>query len=112
VVHGVGTRCGDSRREVIRFGRALDVAGAAPATVRIAALDRDERAPGIDLGDLDPEAFGVRYVPTFVVPRAGPNGVMREVGRIVEEAREGVESVPGRVLRAERTATVTSRGRS
>ena len=78
----LGTWCGDSRREVPRLWRALDLAGGAvPFEVSYVGVDREKKDPGGQAGPAD-----VRYVPTFIVRRGG-----REVGRIVESAPQGVE---------------------
>jgi thiol-disulfide isomerase/thioredoxin len=81
----LGTWCGDSRREVPRFWKALDAAeggtGAVPFQVRYVAVDHDKRQPADLLKESD-----VRYLPTLIVRRGG-----REVGRIVESSPHGVE---------------------
>jgi hypothetical protein len=77
-----GTWCGDSRREVSRFWRALDVlAGALSVEIHYVAVDRSKREP-MDLL----EGRNLLYVPTFVVSRGG-----RELGRVVESAPQGIE---------------------
>ncbi len=102
VVVVLGTWCGDSRREVPRLWRALEVAGEVPFAVRFVAVDRAKEAPG---GALD--GLSVRYVPTFIVRRGGV-----EVGRVVEGAPEGLEVALGALLRGERRGVVSLRGRS
>lgn len=78
----LGTWCGDSRRELARFWKALDVAsGEVPFTIRLIGVDRAKQAPG------DLLAIDLAYVPTFVVSRRG-----HEVGRIVESAPLGLET--------------------
>jgi hypothetical protein len=78
----LGTWCGDSRREVPRLWKALDLAGpAAPFEVHYIAVDHDKKEPGGRVSGND-----VRYVPTFIVRRNG-----QEVGRIVEQSPDGVE---------------------
>lgn len=78
----LGTWCGDSKRELARFWRAVDQAGGAvPFQVRYVGVDRDKKEPADLLAGI-----GLEYVPTFVVRRDG-----REVGRIVEESPHGVE---------------------
>jgi len=81
----LGSWCGDSRREVSRFWRALDEAAGAPGglpfKVSYVGVDHAKREPAALV-----QASGLRYVPTFVVERGG-----REVGRIVESAPHGVE---------------------
>ena len=82
VVVFVGTWCGDSRREVSRFWKALDVMGGmVPFEVRYVGVDRDKKEPAAALAESD-----VRYLPTIIVYRDG-----RETGRIVETAPHSVE---------------------
>ena len=79
----LGTWCGDSRREVPRFWKALDAAGAAvPFTVRYVAVDRQKKEPAGAVAE-----DNVRYLPTFIVRRGG-----HEAGRIVETSPKGIES--------------------
>ena len=83
VVVYFGSWCGDSRREVPRFWKALDAAGAAvPFTVRYVAVDRQKKEPA-DAVAKD----GIRYLPTFIVRRGG-----REAGRVVETSPKGIEA--------------------
>jgi thiol-disulfide isomerase/thioredoxin len=78
----LGTWCGDSRREVPRFWKALDAEGdAVPFQVRYVGVDHDKKQPADLLKEND-----VRYLPTFIVRRGG-----HEVGRIVESSPRGVE---------------------
>lgn len=95
----LGTWCGDSRREVSRFVKALDLAGAVPFQTRFVGVDRQKRAEG-----LDAEALGIRYVPTFIVSRGG-----KEVGRVVESAPGGIEADVGALLRGEKTGVLSAR---
>jgi hypothetical protein len=75
-----GTWCSDSRREVSRLLRALELAPDAPFTIRWIGVDRARAAPGLT------EGAELRFVPTFVVRRDGV-----EVGRIIESAPHGIE---------------------
>jgi hypothetical protein len=81
----LGTWCGDSRREVPRFWKAIDIAGGAGADVPFAihyiGVDRKKKEPSAPVTNND-----ILYVPTFIVSREG-----REVGRIVEESPHGIE---------------------
>jgi hypothetical protein len=78
----LGTWCGDSRREVPRFWKALDAeGGAVPFQIRYVGVDHDKKEPAALLAE-----NGVRYLPTFIVSRGG-----HEVGRIVETSPHGVE---------------------
>lgn len=74
----LGTWCGDSRREVPRLWKALDVAGDVPFSVEIIGVDPDMNEATFTLG--------VRWVPTIMVLRDG-----EEVGRIVESAPTVIE---------------------
>jgi hypothetical protein len=77
----LGTWCGDSRREVSRFWKALDqTGGAVPFQVRYVGVDREKKEPARVKED------GVLYLPTFIVRRGG-----HEVGRIVETSPHSVE---------------------
>jgi len=78
----LGTWCGDSRREVPRLWKALDLAGpAVPFEIHYIGVDHGKQEPGGRVPGND-----VRYVPTFIVRRNG-----QEVGRIVEQSPGGVE---------------------
>lgn len=93
----LGTWCSDSKREVTRFWKALEVAapGGAPLPfqLRIIGVDRGKHAVvnGQDLTD----GLDVKYVPTFIVTRG------TEVGRVVESAPGGIEAALGALLRGE-----------
>ena len=78
----LGVWCSDSLREVPRFWRALDVAGNAPFDVNHIGLDTEFSAGDVSLEGLDIEA-----VPTFIVYRDG-----KEVGRVVENSPENIET--------------------
>lgn len=79
----LGTWCGDSRREVPRLWKALDMAGSSvPFAIHYVGVDRKKQEPADVVGGND-----VRYVPTFIVRRGG-----REVGRVVEHSPNGIES--------------------
>jgi len=95
----LGTWCGDSRRDVPRLFRALDVAGKVPFSIELLGLDHDKAAPGRDMAALD-----VRYIPTIIVRREG-----KEVGRIVESAPDGVEKSLLDLLTGKRTGLITGR---
>ncbi len=77
----LGTWCGDSRREVSRFWKALDqTGGAVPFQVHYVGVNREKKEPAGVKED------GVLYLPTFIVRRGG-----HEVGRIVETSPHGIE---------------------
>jgi thiol-disulfide isomerase/thioredoxin len=78
----LGTWCGDSRREVPRFWRSVDMAGGTvPFKVTYVTVDPQKKEPAGPVTE-----NGIRYLPTFIVRRDG-----REVGRIVETAPNGIE---------------------
>jgi hypothetical protein len=82
VVIFLGSWCSDSRRELSRLWRALDVAGGEAAfDITYVGVDRSKRLPTELLTGAD-----LRFVPTFVVKRGG-----QEVGRVVESAPSGIE---------------------
>ncbi|MFL6259535.1 MAG: TlpA family protein disulfide reductase [Thermoanaerobaculia bacterium] len=96
----LGTWCGDSRREVPRFWKALDTGGGAvPFQVRYVGVDHDKKQPADLLKESD-----VRYLPTFIVRRGG-----REVGRIVETSPHGVEQDLLALLTGKASGVLTTR---
>ncbi len=95
----LGTWCGDSRREVPRFWKALDAeGGAVPFQVRYVAVDHAKKEPAGLLKEND-----VRYLPTFIVRRGG-----HEVGRIVETSPHGVEQDLLALLAGKASGVLTS----
>lgn len=95
-----GTWCGDSRREVPRFWKALDqLGGSVPFTIRYVAVDRAKKEPATAIANDE-----VRYLPTFIVRRAG-----HEVGRIVESSPNGVEKDLGALLAGKASGLLTLR---
>lgn len=95
-----GTWCGDSRREVTRFWKAIDLAGGAtPFAIEYVAVDTGKKVPD---GSID--GVGLRYVPTFLVLRDG-----KEVGRIVESSPNGIETDLGALLRGQRSGVISKR---
>jgi hypothetical protein len=95
-----GTWCGDSRREVTRFWKALDVAGGkVPFAIEYVGVDMGKKAPE---GLID--GVELRYVPTFIVLRGG-----KEVGRVIESAPNGIEKDLGALLRGEKTGVISLR---
>lgn len=101
----IGTWCSDSKREVPRLYRALDLAGitdaaSMPFTLEVVGVDRDKKSPGLTVD--------VAYVPTFIVTRSDA-GVQREVGRIVESAPNGIEKDLLSLLDGSRSGVITGR---
>jgi hypothetical protein len=99
----LGTWCGDSRREVSRFWKALDQLGQVgsqiPFEIEYVAVDRKKEEPVERTGPVD-----LRYVPTFIVRRGG-----EEVGRVVESSPNGIESDLLALLTGEAAGTLTLR---
>jgi hypothetical protein len=92
----IGTWCGDSKRELPRLWKALDVAGAVPWRLETLGVDRDKRSPGLDIE--------IAYVPLVIVRRAGV-----ELGRIVESAPGGIERDLLALLDGTRTGVISGR---
>lgn len=96
----LGTWCSDSRREVSRLWKALDLAGpAVPFEIYFIGVDRDKNEPGGRQAGED-----IRYVPTFIVHRNG-----QEVGRIVEQSPDGVEKDLLALLTGQAHGLITAR---
>lgn len=96
----LGTWCGDSRREVPRFWRALDLAGpAVPFEVHYIGVDRRKKEPSAPVTNNE-----ILYVPTFIVRRNG-----EEVGRIVEGSPAGVEKDLLSLLSGQRRGVISTR---
>src|SRR5262245_31855033 len=96
----LGTWCGDSRREVPRFWKALDAAGPeVPFAVHYIGVDRQKKEPSAPVTNND-----IRYVPTFIVFREG-----REIGRIVEESPHGIENDLLALLTGQAQGLITTR---
>jgi len=96
----LGTWCSDSRREVPRLWKAIDLAGpAVPFRIHYIAVDRKKKEPSAPVTNND-----IRYVPTFIVQREG-----REVGRVVEEAPNGIEKDLLSLLNGQAHGLITTR---
>lgn len=99
----LGTWCGDSRRELPRFWKALDIAGSRgadpPFAIHYIGVDRQKKEPSAPVTNND-----IRYVPTFIVHREG-----REVGRIVEESPHGIEKDLLALLTGQAQGLITTR---
>ena len=70
----MGTWCSDSRREVPRFLKILDLAGFEQSKLQIINVDRNKKSP-----THDEKNKKIEYVPTFILNR---NSI--EIGRIME----------------------------
>jgi len=96
----LGTWCGDSRREVPRFWKALAEAGLdVPFAIRYVGVDRGKKEPAGALVESD-----VHYLPTFIVRRDG-----HETGRIVESSPNGVERDLLNLLTGKEKGVLTAR---
>lgn len=94
-----GTWCGDSRREVPRFWKALTLAGGSvPFATKTIAMPRDKSHRRY------PEGVTVTQVPTFIVKRGG-----KEVGRVVETSPNGIENDLLALLVGERSGVISTR---
>jgi thiol-disulfide isomerase/thioredoxin len=100
VVCILGTWCEDSRREVPRFWRLLELADNANLRLVMIAVGRaDDAAAGRALAGLGFSADfrqeqGIEKVPTFIFSRDG-----REIGRIVETPAVSLEADAVEILR-------------
>jgi thiol-disulfide isomerase/thioredoxin len=88
LVHGgidivvvLGTWCGDSKREVPRFLKIVDLASIPSSRISYYAVDRTKKSP-----DGVANTFRIDLVPTFIFLKQG-----EEVGRIVESPRTSLE---------------------
>ncbi len=77
----MGTWCPDSRREVPRFLRVLNIWQFPTSKVTILGVDREKRCP---IGDFD--QLKIERVPTFILYK---NNI--EVGRIIETPKTSLE---------------------
>jgi len=75
-----GTWCSDSRREVPRFFRIMDLLNVPKDHIALYGVDRSKKSPGI------PQQFDITSVPTIIVLRDGT-----EIGRIVEAPKTRLE---------------------
>lgn len=95
-----GTWCSDSRRELTRLWRAIELAGGETGfRVRYVGVDRSKAQPRALL-----EGMGLVYVPTLIVLRSGA-----ELGRIVESAPNGIEKDLVALLEGEADGWVSGR---
>lgn len=77
----LGTWCGDSRREVPRFIRILELIHFPSNRLDIICVNRGKTAEDVGIG----KGY-VDFVPTFIVTHDG-----EEIGRIIEEPTESLE---------------------
>jgi thiol-disulfide isomerase/thioredoxin len=76
-----GTWCKDSKREVPRFHKVVDLAGIGAERIRYYAVDRSKKS-----SDGLTEQYNIEFVPTFIFLKDG-----KEIGRIVEKPQSTLE---------------------
>lgn len=81
IVCVMGTWCSDSRREVPRFIKILDLLNYDLNNLEIFCVDRKKKAEGYDIGQ-----FVIERVPTFILYKNNS-----EIGRIIETPEETLE---------------------
>lgn len=88
VLHGgvdivvvMGTWCGDSKREVPRFLKIVDLASIPPQQIKFYGVDRTKKS-----SDGITQKYNIERVPTFIFFKND-----NEVGRIVESPRHSLE---------------------
>jgi thiol-disulfide isomerase/thioredoxin len=95
-----GSWCSDSKRELSRLWAALDlVGGEVGFPIRYVAVDRSKREPSEAVGGRE-----ILYVPTFVVERDG-----LEIGQIIEQSPNGVETDLLMLLSGEASGWISAR---
>ena len=78
----LGTWCGDSKEQVPRFLKLLDMLGNPFMEIRMIAVNRDKEVPEQNIK----EQYKIEKVPTFIFYRGDT-----EIGRIVETPKESLE---------------------
>jgi hypothetical protein len=77
----MGTWCGDSKDQVPRFYKILDLIKFNERDLTLICVDRSKRAPGLDIS-----ALKIERVPTFIIYQRD-----KEIGRIVETPETSLE---------------------
>ncbi len=77
----LGTWCSDSRHQVPRFLKVIDLTRPSLERVTFYGVDRNKKSPGGNEG-----AYHIERVPTFVFLKQG-----KEIGRIVESPQTTLE---------------------
>jgi hypothetical protein len=78
----LGTWCGDSKEQVPRFLKILDILAYPYDQLKMIAVDRDKSTPEMNVK----EDYKIEKVPTFIVYRGNT-----EIGRIIETPAETLE---------------------
>lgn len=95
-----GSWCSDSRRELARLWRALEIAGGeAGFPIRYVGIDRNKQEPNDLVAGRQ-----ILYVPTLIVSKGGA-----EVGRIIESSPAGVEADLLDLVRGDASGWVSGR---
>lgn len=81
VVVVLGTWCGDSKREVPRFLKLVDLTSIPAAQIQFYGVDRTKKS-----SDGVTEKYKIELVPTFIFFKKG-----EEVGRIIETPKNSLE---------------------
>ncbi len=74
-----GPWCGDSKRNVPRFQKIIDISGFDKSKIEYIAVDRNKQGGSYDVSDLD-----IKRVPTFIFYKNN-----KEIGRIIENPKFG-----------------------
>jgi len=82
VIVFLGTWCSDSRREVPRFMKIVDLTGMRESRVRLYGLDRSKQS-----SDGLTHRYTIERIPTFIFLKHG-----EEIGRIIEVPRATLEA--------------------
>lgn len=83
-----GSWCGDSRKQVGRFYKILDLSGFKSKHLSIIAVNRLKKAPGTKVASLN-----IGHIPSFIVNYKG-----KEIGRIVESPEVSLEADLAKIL--------------
>jgi len=74
-----GPWCGDSKRNVPKFQKIIDISGFNKSKIEYIAVDRNKQGGSYDVSDLD-----IKRVPTFIFYKNN-----KEIGRIIENPKFG-----------------------